>query len=319
MTTGHRLSVLATALLLIGIGLHVAPMQAQTTAAAPAPQSAMQIQQAADAAAPPPTATFAYGTGPQQRGQLRVPEGDGPFPVAIVIHGGCWVAEMGGTGLPGLSEMLRQRGIATWDIDYRRVGHAGGGWPGSFEDVAAGIDHLGTVANGHPLDLDRVVTIGHSAGALFALWAPVRAQLAAPWTPSANSPHIKAAVAIDGPGALAPMIGIDAQVCGQPVIVPLMGGTPAQVPDAYRAASPSDHLPLGVRQLFVTAELGPFMQGYIDAAKAAGDPVEVFAPPSPNHFDVVTPGLANGEAVADWIAKYAFATREVSSPERGAH
>ena len=309
MNTGRRLSVLATAVLLTGLGLHVAPMLAQTPAVAPAQKSAMQIQQEADAAAPPPTATLAYGAGPQQRGQLRVPEGSGPFPVAIVIHGGCWMAELGGSGLPGLSEMLRKRGIATWDIDYRRVGHAGGGWPGSFEDVAAGIDHLGTVAQDQPLDLERVVTIGHSAGALFALWAPARAQLAAPWTPPAKSPRIKAAVAIDGPGALAPMIGIDAQVCGQPVIVPLMGGTPAQVPDAYRAASPSDHLPLGVWQLFVTAELGPFMQGYIEAAKAAGDPVEVFAPPAPNHFDIVTPGLPNGEAVADWIAAHAFGMR----------
>jgi len=314
MTTGRRLSVLATAVLLTGPGLHVAPMQAQTTTAAPAPKSAMQIQQDADAAAPSPTATFAYGAGPQQRGQLRIPGGAGPFPVAIVIHGGCWMAELGGSGLPGLSEMLRTRGIATWDIDYRRVGHAGGGWPGSFEDVAAGIDHLGTVARDQPLDLDRVVTIGHSAGALFALWAPARTQLVAPWTPPANSPRIQAAVAIDGPGTLAPMICIDAQVCGQPVIVPLMGGTPAQVPDAYRAASPSDHLPLGVRQLFVTAELGPFMQGYIDMAKAAGDPVEVLAPPSPNHFDIVTPGLPNGEAMADWIAAHAFGSNDAEKP-----
>jgi len=304
----HRLAALSTTLALVLLAAGAAPMHAQTTAAAPAPQSPLQVLEAADAAAPPPTATLAYGAGPQQRGELRLPEGGGPFPVAVVIHGGCWVAAMGGTGMPGLSEMLRGRGIATWDIDYRRVGHTGGGWPGSFEDVAAGVDQLAALARDRPLDLDRVVTIGHSAGALFALWAPARTQLGAPWTPPAGSPRIRAAVAIDGPGTLAPLIGADAQVCGQPVIVPLMGGTPEQVPDAYRAASPSDHLPLGVRQLFVTAELGPLMQGYIAMAKASGDPVEVFAPPSPNHFDVVTPGLPNGEAVADWIVAQAFDT-----------
>ena len=270
------------------------------------PPSAEQLAHRADAAAGPPTATVRYGPDALRSGELRLPKGQGPFPVAIVIHGGCWVAEMGGTGMQGFSEMLRKRGIATWDIDYRRVGHEGGGWPGTFQDVAAGIDHLPVLAKRYPLDLSRVTAVGHSAGALFSLWAGARGKLDGPWRVRAGAPRFRSVVAIDGPGALAPMVGVDRQVCGRPVIVPLMGGTPAERPAEYRAASPSEHLPLGVPQLFVLGELAPFMKGYVEAARASGDPVKTLSPPGANHFDIVTAGATNGEAVADWIKANAF-------------
>lgn len=269
-------------------------------------QSPMELAHAADAAAPQPDARIRYGDGPQHTAELRLPPGEGPHPVAIVVHGGCWVAEMGGTGMQGFAEMLRKRGIATYDIDYRRVGHEGGGWPGTFEDVRAGVDHLPEIAAQHRLDLSRVTVVGHSAGAHLALWTAARAKLADPWQAKPGAMTIHSAVAIDGPGTLAPMIGIDQMVCGKPVIVPLMGGTPGEQPDRYRIATPADHLPLGVRQLQVKGELGQFMDGYVAAAKAAGDEVLVLAPPKANHFDIVTAGQPNGEAVADWIAANAF-------------
>lgn len=271
------------------------------------PPSAEQIAQRTDAAAGPPTATVRYGPDALRSGELRMPMGKGPFPVAIVIHGGCWVAEMGGTGMQGFSEMLRKRGIATWDIDYRRVGHKGGGWPGTFQDVAAGIDHLPVLAKRYPLDLSRVTAVGHSAGALFSLWAGARGKLDGRWRSRAGAPRFRSVVAIDGPGALAPMVGVDKQVCGRPVIVPLMGGTPAERPAEYRIASPSEHLPLGVPQLFVLGELSTFMMGYVEQARASGDPVKTLSPPGANHFDIVTAGAPNGEAVADWIKANSFA------------
>lgn len=172
--------------------------------------------------------------------------------------------------------------------------------------MAAGIDHLPVLAKRHRLDLTRVTAVGHSAGALFSLWAGTRRKLDAPWRSPADAPRLRSVIAIDGPGSLAPMIGADQQVCGRPVIVPLMGGTPVDKPAEYRAASPADHLPLGVPQLLVLGELGPFMKGYVEQARAAGDTVRTLSPPGANHFDIVTPGTPNGEAVADWIKANAF-------------
>ncbi|WP_133366213.1 alpha/beta hydrolase family protein [Qipengyuania sediminis] len=199
----------------------------------------------ADRAAPKPDAVIAYGSGPQHRGELRVPVGPGPHPVAIVIHGGCWLSRLGDQSMPAFSESLRRRGIATWDIDYRRVGHAGGGWPGTFQDITAGADHLPRLAKEHGLDMSRVIVVGHSAGAHLALWNASRPRLGGEWASGAEQPKPMSVVAIDGPAALAPFVGIDAQVCDEPVIVPLMGGTPAERPAEYRLATPAAHLPLG--------------------------------------------------------------------------
>lgn len=263
-------------------------------------QSPQAVYKAFGAQASRPAATIAYGPGELQVADLRLPEGPGPFPVAVVIHGGCWMASVDNrSGIAGFADALTKRGFATWNIEYRRVGDAGGGWPGTFQDIAAAEDKLADVAATHRLDLSRVVIVGHSAGAHLALWAASRAKLPAPWNDSRVRPT--AVVAIDGPGALAPFVGIDADVCGRPVIVPLMGGTPQQKPDDYRIASPMDQLPLGMRQLLIGAALQDLMQPYIVAARASGDRVDVLTPPKANHFDIVTPNTVNGAAVVDFI------------------
>ena len=170
-----------------------------------------------------------------------------------------------------------------------------------------GIDYLRTLAKTQPLDLNRVVLIGHSAGAHEVLWAASRAKLPANSPIHAAHPlPIKAVVAIDGPGTIAPFVGIDAQVCGKPVIVPLMGGTPAEQPARYKDVSAQDHLPLGVPQYLVQGALGQLMQPHVDAAKAAGDKVETLAPAGADHFDIVTPSAPNGQAVIDFVVTRAF-------------
>lgn len=262
----------------------------------------------ADDAAPKPDAVVRYGTDPLQSGELRVPEGPGPHPVAIVIHGGCWLSRLGGTGMQAFSESLRRRGIATWDVNYRRVGHAGGGWPGTFEDVKAGVDYLPKLAAARRLDMSRVVIVGHSAGGHLALWAASRAKLGGDWMPGKDQPKPLAVVAIDAPPVLAPLIGADAQMCDEPVIVPLMGGTPAERPERYKLATPAAHLPFGMKQMLVVGTLGQVIQPYADGARAAGDEVLILSPAKANHFDIVTPGTVNGDAVADWIAANAFGT-----------
>ena len=222
-------------------------------------QEGMKELRAEQAAVLKPTAVERYGADDLRSGEVRLPKGKGPFPVAVLIHGGCWTAAMDSrAGTTPLAEALRNRGIAVWNVEYRRLGNPGGGWPGTFEDVAAAVDHLPALAKRYPIDLKKVTIVGHSAGAHLALWAASRSKLAAPFAAGPVKPM--SVVAIDGPGALTPFVGIDREVCGQPVIVPLMGGTPADKPDAYRIASPADHLPFGVRQLLVEAELGPLMK-----------------------------------------------------------
>lgn len=260
----------------------------------------------AAAAVPAPTATIQFGDDSLRSGTMRLPGGKGPFPVAVLIHGGCWMKGYATRkSFEPLADALTKRGFAVWNVEYRQVGDPGAGWPGTFQDVAAAVDYLPTLAKRYPLDLKRVTFVGHSAGAHLALWAASRRQLGAPWG-NTQTIRPRSVVMIDGPGSLAPFVGIDAQVCGKPVIVPLMGGTPAEQPERYKLASPADHLPLGTRQLIVEGELGPLMQPYAAAAKAKGDDTEVLAPAGADHFDIIVPDTANGAKVIDFIATRAF-------------
>lgn len=290
-------------------GFHLGAALLAVAAATPAAAddaASMAALRKAEAAVAKPTLTERFGADDLRTGTLRLPAGKGPFPVVVLIHGGCWTAGFDTrSGAEPLGAALAARGIAVWNIEYRMVGQPGAGWPGTFEDVTAGVDHLAKLAKRYPLDLTRVSVVGHSAGAHLALWVASRGKLPVPWTARAVRPM--SVVAIDGPGTLAPFVGIDAEVCGKPVIVPFMGGTPAERPSAYQTASPADHLPLGVHQLLVLGELGPLMQPYVAAAKASGDRVDVLAPTGADHFDIIVPGSANGAAVVDFIATKAFA------------
>jgi acetyl esterase/lipase len=241
-----------------------------------------------------PQLRAAYGTDSLQFGELRLPGGAGPFPVAVVIHGGCWTkgfATLRNTA--AVASALTDDGIATWNIEYRQMGDPGAGWPNSFVDVGAGVDYLRTLAAKYPLDLKRVFVIGHSAGAHLALWAAGRPRLAAKSiVRGANPLAVQGAIAIDGPGDLGGLVGPDAGICGKPVIAPFMGGTPAEVADRYREASPREMLPLGVRQYLVSAAvLSPAdAQAYEMAARTRGDSARVLNVISGGHFGVIAPG-----------------------------
>ena len=252
-----------------------------------------------------------YGADPLQFGELRLPAGMGPFPVAVVIHGGCWTkgfATLRNTA-PIASELTKNN-VATWNIEYRQVGDAGGGWPGTFQDWGAAVDHLRVLGRSYPLDLSRVVVVGHSAGAHAALWVAARHRLPADSElHSADPLPIRAAVAIDGPGDLAGFAAVDADVCGQPVVQGLMGGTPAEKPERYRQASPQALLPLGVPQFLVAASVltKDKAQEYQKLAQAKGDHVEILNLDC-GHFEVIAPGQKPWKAVEHLILDRAFKT-----------
>ncbi|WP_294253753.1 alpha/beta hydrolase [uncultured Sphingomonas sp.] len=279
------------ALLLLTIAV---PVQAQRSFTETLPQASA------------PMLIARYGADPLQRGELRLPSGKGPFPVAVLIHGGCWDATRGDLRDTGpLAEALAARGIATWNIEYRRSGNPGGGWPGTFDDIAAAIDHLAVLARSRPLDLAHVAVVGHDAGVPLALWAAAR-----PTSKDAVADTIAVkpvtAVAIDGPGIVMPFTVAGAQGCDESAVTRFLGGTPAEKPAAHALASPQAHLPLGVHQLIVVGALGEQMAPYVQAALASGDTLVKLAPGGGDHRNVIMPGTPQGKQVADFIAAQAF-------------
>src|ERR1700730_2647404 len=107
---------------------------------------------------------LAYGPEYLQFGDLYLPPHAGPHAVIPLIHGGYWRARYDLTLMHGLAEDLARRGYAAWNIEYRRVGDEGGGWPGTFLDVARAVDYIRVLAPQYRLDARRVVPVAHSAG-----------------------------------------------------------------------------------------------------------------------------------------------------------
>ncbi|WP_376786380.1 alpha/beta hydrolase family protein [Sphingobium yanoikuyae] len=173
---------------------------------------------------------------------------------------------------------MTDKGVATWNIEYRQVGDTRGGWPGTFQDWGAALDHLRVLARTQPLDLKHVVTVGHSAGAHAALWLAARPRLPADSEVRGADPlKVSAAVAIDGPGDLRTLYGFDKDICGRPIFVNLFGGAPDAQAGRYRQANPIEWLPLAVPQFMVASVvLEPSAaQAYAAAAQSAGDKATV--------------------------------------------
>lgn len=242
---------------------------------------------------PPADRRIAYGEDSLEFGELRLPKGRGPFPVAIVIHGGCWRAEYDYRHATPLAAALTAHGIATWTIEYRRIGDPGGGWPGTFEDVARAADHLRDLAPAHHLDLSRVVAIGHSAGGQLALWAAARRTL--PVGAPGASPEALPLRGVIGLAAVGDLrdYAHGASWCMKSAPL-LMGGTADSLPERYAVADPTELLPLGVPVRLIHGTLDrivPIEQGrtFVERAKAKGDDVRLVELPDAAHFDAVAP------------------------------
>ena len=246
----------------------------------------------------PPTLKVAYDkASPRQYGVLRVPKGKGPFPVAVVWHGGCYSGMGGPTapdGVAGLASFLTRNGIATWTPGYRELG-SDGGWPNTFADWAQGLAYVKTLAKSYPLDLSRLTLVGHSAGTTPAVWLGSGNYGDA--VIDRDLPKARAAVAIDGPLRAAPFVGIDAMVCGQPVIAPLMGGTPAQVPSRYAMLDPLVNKPQVKRILVIDGALPDPEPEVIEGLKAQGIAVEVIRVSQEQHFNMLVPGTRDFAAI----------------------
>jgi acetyl esterase/lipase len=238
---------------------------------------------------------IAYGDDPSQFGDLRLPTGvlrqaqderqagDERVPVVIVVHGGFWRAQWGLEHASHECAALAAEGMATWSLEYRRVGQAGGGWPGTFDDIRNGTAHLEQLAREYPLDLQRVIAIGHSAGGHLALWLATQAA-ALPF-------RLRGVISLAGVVDLRRAAELS---LGRGAAQELLGGSPEDFPDRYAAASPSEHLPLGIAQALIHGEDDPnvpieLSERYAEAAAQRGDQLVFKRLPHTGHFEVIDP------------------------------
>jgi acetyl esterase/lipase len=241
------------------------------------------------------TIISAYGEAPEQFGELSVPDGAGPHPVLAFLHGGFWRARYDLAYARPLCATLVSHGIATWNLEYRRVGQPGGGWPGTLRDVATGIDHLRVLAQHHPLDPARVVTMGHSAGGHLALWVAARHRLPS-HNPLAGDDPLPIHAAISLAGVTDLRLGAHMRL-GNGAVQDFLGGEPSAVSERYDMASPRELLPLGVRQVLVHGaddDVVPSIlsTSYHAAALAAGDAISLHVLAGVEHFALVEPQTA---------------------------
>ena len=259
-------------------------------------------------------ARIAYGDAPAQVVDLFLPKDRGLHPVVILLHGGCYLAEY--QGLPqtsGIAADLAGRGYAVWNVEYRKLGEPGAGYPGTFLDVADAVDRIRMEAATYHLDTKRVVALGHSAGGHLALWAAARGKLPKTSPLWRSDPlAIRTVVSLGGIGDLKGQGDVFAGACGPEPIPKIIGKADRAEP--YADTSPAELMPLGVRVVMISGDfdhvMPPFTgRAFVAKLRKAGDSAKVMAIPDAGHFDVVMPTTAAWKIVAVTVAREIAALR----------
>jgi acetyl esterase/lipase len=252
------------------------------------------LQQYMGQSGPAPTARIAYGVAPSQYVELFVPPGRGPFPVVVLIHGGCWTSGLGGiVQMRDLARALAAKGAAVANVEYRRVDEAGGGYPGMYLDVNAALEAVARRAATHRLDTGRIVAVGHSAGGQLVQWIAGRARIP-PSSPlhGAHPLPIRDIVALGTLADLRRDAAHISDVCG--VDSDQLTGPPhAGRPDPFSDTSPAELLPNGSRTVLINGELDrqappALAAAFAARARKAGDHIETVVLPGASHFDEVS-------------------------------
>lgn len=242
---------------------------------------------------PAPTAQISYGPAPSQYAQLFRPPGTGPFPVVVLVHGGCWTVAFGGiTQMHNVAGALAAQGIAVWNVEYRRVDEPGGGYPGTYQDMHAALDSLQQHAGQYQLDTSRIVAMGHSAGGQLVQWIAGRAQL--PKTSALFRDKILPVKNILSLGGLADLRhekDLIKSSCERDM-AQLAGSASSERPDIYSDTNAAELMPNGSRTVLATGELDTISpprvaHDYAAKAEKAGDHAEVLILPGASHYDEI--------------------------------
>lgn len=242
---------------------------------------------------PPADSRLAYGSDPSQFGDLRLPKGNGPFPIVMNIHGGFWRAKYDLAHAGHFCAALTQKGIATWNLEYRRVGNPGGGWPGTFEDIVSGYRFLPQIAHRFHLDPSSAIIVGHSAGGQLALCL------------ASHQPLVTRAISLAGVIDLQRAYDLH---LSSDAVVEFMGGKPNDIADHYREADP---MRLPIRQAKQTLLHGAkdddvppdFSRGYLEEKKKSHENVMLVEIPKADHYDLIDPRSAAWPKVEAAVVK----------------
>lgn len=271
-----------------------------------------------------PDLRSAYGPGPHRFGELRLPEGEGPWPVLVVIHGGCWQSIAGLEYMDAFATAVNRLGWATWSLEFRRTDQPGGEWPGILEDVAAGADHLRTLAEGLPLDLERVVTAGHSSGGHLALWLAARPGLPADVP---GGPRLRGSdpLAVRGTVGLAPIADLadyDRYTrCGPRAVTGFLGEDPALRGERFALTDPLAMGPADTPRLLVFGDADPIVppahgEAYRARSGEDGRRLSLVTVAEAGHFELVAPWTSPWRTVEDTLIRFLDLTAPGGTPDR---
>lgn len=257
--------------------------------------------------------TIRWGEGVTDVVDLWLPEGAGPHPVVVMVHGGCWQKSIADKNLMDwMADGLRQQGWAVWNIEYRGVDEPGGGYPGTFLDAGAATDRLREHAAEYNLDLSRVTGIGHSAGGHLILWLAARSKLPEQSPLRMSDPlQFQGVVVSGGLADLEASRPVTAPGCLDAIYDQLTGPASPERPDPLSDTSPARLFPVGVAFVSVNGSedrIAPPMLG--DAltrkAEAAGDSASLVIIPATGHVELVSPGTQafdiQSQILSDFIA-----------------
>ncbi|GAA6166692.1 alpha/beta hydrolase family protein [Sessilibacter corallicola] len=245
---------------------------------------------------PPPPSDFIYPYGDQQSqfGQLRIPKDHQKHPVIINFHGGWWRAKHDLNTQSYFCQALTQQGFATWNVEYTRIGENQACWPNTFQDVANAVDFLRSIEEKHNLDLNRVITLGFSAGAPLALWAASRS-IIKPTSPLYTKNPLTVAGAVSLAGA------IDLQECStrqlsDSVVDQFMGGNYFEKQERYQLVSPAEFTLAAIPHLIIHGKEDtsvPYSISesfYQKARENTSATIDLCLFDNCEHFDLIDPG-----------------------------
>ncbi|WP_169714758.1 alpha/beta hydrolase [Spirochaeta cellobiosiphila] len=229
--------------------------------------------------------TLKYGPDSHQVGDLYLTEGK-PKATLCLFHGGFWMLQYDRHQMDAISIFLLNQGYTVWNIEYRRAGYEGGGYPGTLEDVIDAVNYLGELSREyHNITMNQLYFIGHSAGGHLAFWLSKKGKGVT------DKRLLYSPIRIIGLAPALDLVSIFDLYKGK-YVLPFIGGAPQDFPDRYKHVSPIEMLPLNHKQLIIIGEKDSIipvkqMKDYISKASSMNEEVQLIEVEGGEHMDFV--------------------------------